>query len=183
MLSNIQIEDLAKKMEIPLETPTYKDQLKTTGKFKHNRCYIVNLHDKNDEFGNYNEGSHWVCFYVCEYKNGKKAGIYFDSYGQPPPTDIKEYVGTELPHNTKDIQSLMNNACGFYCLALLHFVTAFPKRSGDLYSDVEAFLSLFDDLNTSCDWQKNEFLLKKFFQPVELGKNITNIDFESIDDR
>ena len=58
-------------------------------------------------------------------------------------------VGGELPYNKKDIQSLMNNACGWYCCAYLHFINAFPQRSGDLYTDTEGFLSLFEDLNTS----------------------------------
>jgi hypothetical protein len=73
-------------------------------------------------------------------------------------------VGGEMPYNKKDIQSLMNDACGWFCVAYLHFINAFPQRSGDLYDDTEGFLSLFDDLNTSCDFKKNEYILKHFFQ-------------------
>ena len=58
----------------------------------------------------------------------------------------------------------MNNACGFYCLALAHFINSSLHRSKDLYTDVNQFMDLFDDLNTSIDWKKNEYILKMFFQ-------------------
>jgi hypothetical protein len=58
----------------------------------------------------------------------------------------------------------MANACGWYCCAYLHFINAFPHRSGDLYQDTENFLDFFDDLNKSVDFKKNEFILKHFFQ-------------------
>jgi len=58
----------------------------------------------------------------------------------------------------------MNNACGWYCLAFLHFITAFEHRTKDLYDDVSYFMDLFDDLNVSIDWKKNEHILRMFFQ-------------------
>jgi hypothetical protein len=36
-----------------------------------------------------------------------------------------------------------------------------------LYQDVEGFLSLFEDLNKSIDFKKNEYVLKMFFQPKD----------------
>jgi hypothetical protein len=64
----------------------------------------------------------------------------------------------------------MNNACGWYCLALLHYVNASQYRTGDLYTDVSNFLDLFDDLNVSTDWKKNEYILKQFFQSKDRNK-------------
>ena len=61
----------------------------------------------------------------------------------------------------------MNNSCGWMCLALSHFVNASPFRCGDLYEDVERFLDMFDDLNKSIDFKKNEYVLKHFFQPKD----------------
>jgi hypothetical protein len=86
-----------------------------------------------------------------------------------------------MPYNKKDIQSLMNSACGYYCLAFLHYINAYKSRTKDLYSDAEHFTDLFDDLNTSKDHLKNEFILKHFFQssdvqkrrPIEVGGGVT----------
>jgi hypothetical protein len=87
----------------------------------------------------------------------------------PPPENIKKVTeqttGKQgLPHTDKDIQSLMNNACGYYCLALGHFINASQFRSKDLYDDVSTFLDMFDDLNKSVDFKKNEYILKHFFR-------------------
>ena len=65
----------------------------------------------------------------------------------------------------------MNNACGFYCLALGHFITASKHRSNDLYKDVDTFMDMFDDLNHSIDWKKNEYILKHFFLSSDKNAN------------
>ena len=57
----------------------------------------------------------------------------------------------------------MNNACGFYCLALAHYVNASQYRSNNFYHDCDDFLNMFDDLNHNVDWKKNEYILKHFF--------------------
>jgi len=163
MLTNFQIEELADKMGIPLEAVCFKSSLKDM-KLKYNRSYVINLENEFDENGERNEGSHWTCFQVDKYKNNSIQGIYFDSYNAPPPTEVVDFVGSEIPYTKKNIQSLMNNACGFFCMAFLHFINAFPQRSGDLYNDTEAFLSLFNDLDTSCNFKQNEFILKHFFR-------------------
>ena len=167
MLTNYQLEELCEKMDVPLEAIVFKDRLKDLGEVKYNKSYIVNLHDEFQEDGHRNEGSHWVCFQINKYASGKTAGIYFDSYATGPPTDIADFVGEELPHNQKDIQSLMNNACGWYCCAFLHYINAYPERTGHLYADTENFLSIFVDLDKSCDFKYNEFALKHFFRSAE----------------
>jgi hypothetical protein len=171
MLTNIQLEDLAQRMKVPLEFVGFKNELPK--KLKTNRAYIINSQDdEDDETGELNSGAHWACMQIMEYPNGKIEGIYFDSYGSPPPEIVNERVMNnfkikKIPYNTKDIQSMMNSACGWYCLAFLHFINVFPQRSKNLYWDVEAFLSLFEDLNKSIDFKKNEYILKMFFQPED----------------
>ena len=163
MLTDVQIKELCAKMDIPLEACVFKSSLKDMN-LKYNRSYIIYLENELAEDGDKNDGTHWVCFQVDKYKNDKVQGVYFDPFGVSPPKEVNEFVGSELPYNTKDIQSLQMNFCGWACCAYLHFINAFPQRSGDLYSDTEAFLSLFDDLNKSCDFKKNEYILKHFFQ-------------------
>jgi hypothetical protein len=86
----------------------------------------------------------------------------------PPPEIVKERMmkscNKKIPFNTKDIQSLMANACGWYCVAYLHYIFNFTHRTTDIYMDTEQFLSYFDDLNKSFDFKKNEYILKHFFQ-------------------
>jgi hypothetical protein len=173
MLSNFELEDLAKKMSVPLERVCFKDELDEEH-LKFNRSYIVNMEDSVDENGKQNEGTHWTCFQVNKYPNGLIEPIYFDSYGVAPSVAVKKFVekscNTHLNFTTRDIQSLMGNACGFFCLAFLHFINHFPHRSKELYRDTDTFLTLFDDLNVSCDWKRNEFILRLFFQSEDVSK-------------
>ena len=169
MLTDNQLEDICRRMNVPLEAIVFKDEL--PNKLKYNRAYIINLEDEYDEEGKPNDGSHWTCLQVNKYPSGKVEPFYFDSYGMPPPKNVVKSVldttGQKLPFNTKDIQSLMNNACGFYCCALLHYLNAFPNRTNDIYNDAETFLDMFDDLNKSVDFKKNEYILKHFFVPED----------------
>ena len=78
MLTDIQIKELAKKMNIPLERVCFKDEL-LEKPLKYNVSYIVNMENEFDDEGNPNDGSHWVCLQVNKYKSGVKEGVYFDS--------------------------------------------------------------------------------------------------------
>jgi len=165
-LTDSQIKDLAKKMSIPLGGVFFKDELP---KLDFNKFYMVNLEDSEDENGNQNTGTHWTCLQIMKYPKGQIEKIYFDPYGAPPPEDVKKAVeeatGTKgLPYTDKDIQSLMNNACGWYCLALGHFINASKYRSNMMLLDASTFLEMFDDLNKSVDFKKNEYILKHFFR-------------------
>lgn len=166
-LTDYQIKELAKRMSIPLADVVFKDELESP--LEYNKAYIINIEDSVDENGHPNDGTHW-CYLQCnKYPLGKIESIYFDPYGAPPPESVKKAVKETtkqngLPYTEVDIQSLMNNACGYYCLALGHFINASKFRSNDLYNDVNEFLNLFDDLNKSVDFKKNEYVLKHFFR-------------------
>lgn len=183
MLSDDQLIELCDKMNIPLASKNgiiFKSQIKAKD-LEYNKSYFVNLEDEYDEKGNLNTGSHWTCFQISKYRNGEVAPMYFDSYGIGPPEKIKEeimkFCKKKVPYSTKDVQSLMSNACGWYCCAFLHFINNFPSRTGCIYDDTELFLSYFDDLNKSTDFLKNEFMLKQFFQPKDpkLRREITTM--------
>jgi len=165
-LTDSQIKDLAKKMSIPLGGVFFKDELP---KLEFNKFYMINLEDSVDEDGNENTGTHWTCLQIMKYPKGQIEKIYFDPYGAPPPEDVKKAVeeasGSKgLPYTDKDIQSLMNNACGWYCLAFGHFINSSQYRSGMMLLDASTFLEMFDDLNKSVDFKKNEYILKHFFR-------------------
>ena len=59
-------------------------------------------------------GTHWVAW----YKNGKTK-IYFDSYGVQPPTEVINYLGKLIHHNTDQVQSVGQVFCGHLCLYVL----------------------------------------------------------------
>jgi len=169
MLTDSQIEELCQRMGIPLAPNGIKFKSEVNARdLEYNKSYIINLDDEYDEKGHLNSGSHWTALQIVKYPNGNVAPIYFDPFGIAPPENVKEQVmkfcKKTLPHSTKDIQSMMANACGWYCCAYLHYINAFSHRCGDVYDDTEQFLSYFDDLNKSTDFMKNEFILKQFFQ-------------------
>jgi hypothetical protein len=172
MLTDDQLWHLSNAMDFKLEAICFKDELPKQLKF--NTAYIINLEDSVDEEGNDNQGTHWTCLQVNKYPTGLIEPIFFDPYGAPPSESVKKFVKTnihkELPYTDKDIQSLMNNACGWYCCAFLHYINKFDRRTGNLYVDVAQFLDFFDDLNTSADFKKNEFILKHFFQSKDPAK-------------
>jgi len=170
MLTNFQIEDLAPKMNIPLQGVYFKDTIGYDD-LEEDKSYMINLMDQEDEEGNSNPGSHWTCLHIGKVDNNV-VPFYFDSYGVAPPEDIKDVVkrkyGKKINYCKKNVQSIMSDACGFFCLAYLHFVNAFYDRTGNIFTDSALFLDLFEDLDVSVDWLKNEFILKLFFQ--EKGK-------------
>ena len=190
-LTDTQIWDLAKRMNIPLVFCDFKDNLPLTGDLKYNKAYIINMENEYDQNGEPNEGSHYTCFQVNKYPNGRKEGVYFDSFGQPPPQIVDKFCGMKMPYQKKDIQSLMNSACGWYSLAFLHYINSYEGRSKHLYTDCETFTEMFDDLNVSVDHLRNEYILKHFFRsvdpatrkPVDVGGSFKKIvtDINTID--
>lgn len=186
MLSNVQVEDLAKRMGIRLEAVCFKSELKDM-KLKHNVGYIINLEDEFDEDGNPNEGSHYTCFQYNKYpkKDCRDEYIYFDSYGVAPPQEVLDFCGVkEMPYNTIDVQSLMCDACGWYCLSFLYYVNVFPGRTMDLYTDCEHYSSLFHDLNKTTNWKENEYILKMFFRsPNSKPMGLQEVGFTFVPDK
>lgn len=171
MLTNTEIESLAGKMKIPLGHVGFKDELSAKN-LKPNKYYIINLEDSQcPESKEMNQGSHWVGFEVREGNNGKKEGLYFDSYGFGPPEYIKKIVrqkfDTKLWHPEKDIQSIVNNACGYYQLALAHLLHDRRMAGASMKTIMEYFNSLFLDLNEEHDFKYNEYVLQHFFQNTD----------------
>ena len=170
MLTDTQVRELATKMNVPLEDVIFKSDV--PHKFEYNRSYIINLDDEYKDDGTLNCGSHYTCLQINKYPNNKIESIYFDPMGLAPPKSVlkcfKNTTGKEyMPNTNKNVQSILNNACGWYCLAFLHYINCFSHRTKNLYDDVDAFLSFFDDLNDSVNFKKNEYILKQFFQPQD----------------
>ena len=191
MLTDTQIWDLADRMAIPLVFCDFKDKLKGK-KLQYGKSYIINMENQFDSDGTPNTGSHYTCFQVNKYPEGLEA-VYFDSYGQPAPEIVEQFTKCRMPHNDKDIQSLMNSACGWYCLAFLHYINSAECRSKDLYTDAQDFVNMFEDLEKTTDKTanlKNEWILKHFFRssdpkkrtPIEVKYDIMGSSLPNPDD-
>ena len=80
-------------------------------------CGIVNFNTSKEP------GSHWVAY----YKDGDER-IYFDSFGQVIPTEIKKYLKTKeefekgapvIQRNTDIVQKPNTEVCGHLCIYVL----------------------------------------------------------------
>jgi hypothetical protein len=160
MLSNYDIEELVIKMGINnFKGCFYKDTLKT---IEASSSYIINLNSEFNEKNERNAGSHWVALITDDLKKA----IYFDSYGEKEPNEIKNLLKSnqyKIAHTTKNIQSLMSNLCGFFCLAFIYFLTVSKYRTKNIINDASIFLDLYEDLDLISDIYKNEFILSLFF--------------------
>lgn len=117
MTTNIELEEMAKKYDIPIVTILPKDLLFPVKQKEGG--YIINLDNSNGQ------GTHWVGLYLLKY-DGIKYAFYMDSYGMPAPKEIEEYAlkWTKNPiyfiENTKKFQALKSGYCGQYSLMFIH---------------------------------------------------------------
>ena len=174
-LSDVQLTELAKKMGFNLNGIYFQDEIKCED-LRHGN-YIINTSPQFDASGNQNLGTHWVCMVVTK-REGKIWVQYMDPYGQPPPENLKKIVEKRykrrIQYTTKDIQSLMDSVCGWYCCAYLHFLYQFPNRTKDVLYDTAIWLDFWVDLETDTNYKKNIFMLKLFFQ--EKGKEFKGLE-------
>ena len=114
-LNNFELEDAAKRLEIPSFRGVYiVDTLPKKPNKK--ECGIVNFDKSNGP------GTHRVAW----YKNGRSK-IYFDSYGVQPPIEVVEYLGSLIRYNTDQIQPAGQVFCGYLCLYVLKELSAGHK--------------------------------------------------------
>ena len=95
-----------------------------------------------------------------------KKAIYFDSYVEKEPNEIKNLLKCnqyKIAHTSKNIQSLMSNLCGYFCLGFIYFLTVSKHRTKNIINDASIFLDLFEDLDFTNDIYKNEWILSLFF--------------------
>ena len=88
-LSNLDIWNYVKKLHVKYFQGIFmRDEIKKIPhkeKLKKYQSFIFNLQTSEEP------GIHWVLF----FKNPTVGGIYFDSYGELPPKELSEYVGSE----------------------------------------------------------------------------------------
>ena len=87
----------------------------------------------------YNKGTHWIGIIYFSHKN-----IYFDLLGLPSSAydfeDLTEKNESILVQNTRTLQSLDSNACGYFAIYFFYFIA--------LGFDLEDILEDFENLST-----------------------------------
>ena len=118
VLTNFDLIEYAKKLKIPGFRGVFmRDTL--PGKPYREECGIVNLNTSKEK------GSHWTCYYKKE-----DLRVYFDSFGQITPIEIRDYLKSAkergigvIQRNTDIVQPFNSTICGHLCLFVLKALT------------------------------------------------------------
>ena len=155
MISNFELERLAKFYKLPLISICMKNELPSTVK---DGCYIINMQSSTQ-----GTGSHWVAMYFL-----KDVCYYFESFGATPPVEIMNFIkkkkGSHLLYNNWIIQDLNSGNCGYFSLAFLLYMYQ-NKQNIDLKEIFNDFVNFFAN-----DTTKNDDILKSFFASSNFDK-------------
>jgi hypothetical protein len=143
--TSIQLEDMALQLDLPLLGVVSKDEL--SGRVKVGSI-ILNLESSTD-----GGGTHWTLLKVFP----KGHVIYYDSYGFPPPREVKRYIKKKIAVSTRHIQDIGSTMCGYYCLACDHYMTY--EKEPDIYERFDDFLNIW-----KVDSKKNDEILKDYLR-------------------
>ena len=149
MLSNFDLIKMAKKRGLDLVGVFMKDELNFPIQ---SGAYIINMSNDKDEFGNDNNGTHWVSLYVDSSLNS----AYFDSFGFPMPKEILKFIKPSKIKcfSQKELQNIKSEVCGLYAL----YFCLFMSKHCDGSNLVKTFNSLLNQFSENP--RKNETILK-----------------------
>jgi hypothetical protein len=172
MLTNFDIERIAKKLDLPIVGVFSKNELR--GIERKVGSYYINLMDDDKTDAEGNNGSHWVMAkiycdsdrddYDSDEENNHKIcnALYFDAFGFGMPKVVEEFLKPFKPIycNNREIQNINSTQCGWYCIACDYALE--HKQDSETYlQDYEKFLEMWSD-----NPRKNLGILKRFFKPL-----------------
>jgi len=145
--SNIDLENLAKKLKLPLIMVCSKDELPDKTQVG---SYYVNL--ENSDVGS---GSHWNMIKIFDTKNA----LYFDSFGAPPPIEVSNFLKAykKFPYSNRHIQDIDSSRCGLYCVACDLYMNRVMKR--DMTDQFDDFLNMF-----TANTKQNDMILVNYLK-------------------
>lgn len=146
MMTNIDLENMAHKLNLPIVDVVSKDELIKGNHPRQVGSYYINMQDSDK--GN---GTHWIFAKIFEDGNG----LYFDSFGFNPPIAVQEFLKPFRPYaiNNRDIQDYESQNCGRYCILCDYHTTH--------YEDYPQFLELWSD-----DKKRNDKILKELLNKI-----------------
>ena len=146
-ISNFDIEDTMHQLNIPLNACESKDGLNDHKPKIGN--YVINLGDASTN------GTHWVALIIR-----KSECLYYDSYGQPPPNDVIQFLGKKkCIYNTDQVQDLTCTTCGYYAMAIIHFCHINKQHP------LSKCLNLFNE-QFSEDTDNNRLILQQYMKII-----------------
>ena len=145
--SNFDLQDLAQKYDLPLVGVYSKDELPNKIQVG---SYIINLQDSTE-----GSGSHWCLIKIFDKKNV----LYFDSFGQPLPLEVLDFLKhyKPVPYSNRQIQNIDSSRCGLYCIACDRYMSAIKRRS--MLEQYDDFLNMF-----TADTKKNDAILVDYLK-------------------
>ena len=110
-ITNIEIEEICKSVNLPLISVCSKDQLPSR---RIVGSYYINLQNSDE-----GSGTHWV--FARIFPCGK--AIYFDSFGIAMPVEVEEFLKPfkPIPYSNRQIQDIKSELCGRFCLLCDYF--------------------------------------------------------------
>ena len=153
LLSNFDIIDVCKYLDLPLVGIYMKDQLPP----KKNApigYYIINMQSSTE--GN---GTHWVC--LCNIPDKR---FYFDSFANGPPQLVEKFMnGDKYFINPTRLQYENSEFCGWYCMAIMYFTYYYqPSKRSNIKTRIESFNRYYNSKLYKGNYKK----LIKFFDSV-----------------
>ena len=137
LLSDEDLKQISKKLKINLQYIGLKFSFKKIIP-EDGSCYIINLD------GQQRGGTHWTCLIL---KN--KTAIYYDSFGLPMPTVIKQfclkYKPIRIIYSSKQIQGIDSVLCGYYTIFFLYFITVLHRDNSHFGQLINIHNGLFSD--------------------------------------
>jgi len=152
--SNTFIEEQCKRLKIQLNGIYSKDEFKNMK--PKNGCYVINLQDRLA--GN---GTHWTCLFIKDRKS-----VYYDSFGGKILIDIIKFCKKKckfIKYNIDAIQNLKSNACGYYALYFLYFITKYKKCNNYGF-----LINTFNNQFQKNDTQFNDYILENYMLQLKI---------------
>jgi hypothetical protein len=172
MLTNIEIERICKKLDLPIVGVFSKNELYNIP--RQVGSYYINLMDDDVVDGEGNNGSHWVFAKIyCdedrddnseEEEEGDKMchALYFDSFGFGMPKSVSHFLKPFKPVycNNREIQDIASDVCGWYSI-VCDWILENKQDSKTYLEDYEKFLNMWDK-----DVKKNIYILKSILRKI-----------------
>ena len=153
MLTNIDLYKICDFYHIKLHGIYMKDELPS---LIQDGNYIINLESSTE--GN---GKHWTCLIIHN-----QDAFFFDPFGASPSIPVVYFCkGHRLAFNNWIIQNIKSSNCGWYCVALLLFLSQHNITNRNFYALCNMFSNGFYS-NTS----RNDPILKEIFQDCPYKK-------------
>lgn len=136
--SKFDLEQILKKILNKSDYEKVKIDWSSTFNKDFSGAQILNLGDNRALLGLEIEGTHWVSTFknINSSDQSLKDGVYFDSYGLLPPTNV-ELAGFDYTPIHLQSYALKENFCGQWCCLFLKYC---------FEDDLSGFYSKFNNL-------------------------------------